>query len=260
MTQRDGARTLRVATWNVLHGMDLRRGLVDAAAVAAAVDRLDADVVALQEVDRWLPRSAAVDQATEIATRVGLHVVFAPALVGDPDSSWRAVSGADPGGGGYGIALLSRSPLTDVAWLRLPGGGDGARRAPTQPGTNPGWDREPRVAVRASVAVHGRSVLVTTAHLSYLPWRGLRQLRRVTRWLAGLSPAVLMGDFNLPPWAVAMAARGWRPTGGGRTFPAPAPRIQLDHVLVRGVEVQDVRVSPPLTSDHHAVVADLLIP
>jgi endonuclease/exonuclease/phosphatase family metal-dependent hydrolase len=260
VTQRDDGATVRVATWNVLHGVDLRHGSVDLAAVADTIASWDADLVALQEVDRGLARSGAADQADQIARMLGLHVAFAPALVGDPDTAWRAVGRDDPGGGGYGVALLGRLPLADVARIVLPGAGDGARRPRAGPSRNPGWDREPRVGVRATVEVSGRAVTVATTHLSYLPWRGLRQLRRLLQALDGTELGVVMGDFNLPPWAVALAARGWAGVGGAPTYPAAAPRLQVDQVLVRGAQVTGVRIGAAATSDHLPVIATLRLP
>ena len=52
--RRPGATGLRIATFNLLHGLDVRSNRVDLDAVAAAIDNLDADVVAVQEVDRGL--------------------------------------------------------------------------------------------------------------------------------------------------------------------------------------------------------------
>ncbi|MEV6815065.1 endonuclease/exonuclease/phosphatase family protein, partial [Micromonospora sp. NPDC051296] len=52
---------MRLATFNLLHGRSLTDGLVDPARLAAAVSDLDADVLALQEVDRDQSRSGNLD-------------------------------------------------------------------------------------------------------------------------------------------------------------------------------------------------------
>ncbi|WP_414638374.1 endonuclease/exonuclease/phosphatase family protein, partial [Actinomycetospora sp.] len=49
---------MRLATWNVQHGRSHEDGRVDLDRFAAAVGELDADVLALQEVDRVQPRSS----------------------------------------------------------------------------------------------------------------------------------------------------------------------------------------------------------
>ena len=85
---------LRITTFNLLHGLDVRSRQVDLDAAAAAVDKLDADVVAVQEVDRGLSRSGELDQVAELAARLDRTGVFAPALLGDPTLRWIRGPGA----------------------------------------------------------------------------------------------------------------------------------------------------------------------
>lgn len=161
-------------------------------------------------------------------------------------------------GPAYGIGLLSRLPIRRTRRVRLPGGGDWVRRRP--PSVNrPGWDHEPRVLLQAEIEVAGVPVLVGTTHLSYLPWRSVRQLRRALHAQAGDGPAALMGDFNLPPRVVRTLSPHWRHAGGDVTFPSHETRIQLDHILVRGLDVLDVEVAPAGPSDHRAVIADVAV-
>jgi endonuclease/exonuclease/phosphatase family metal-dependent hydrolase len=249
------ARTgLRVATWNLLHGLDVRTGRINLAGVAADIDAMDVDLVALQEVDRGLPRTGRVDQVAELATALGWHGVFAPALLGDPQRGWTPGPGAgpDPGGPAYGVGLISRTPLLDVARCALPGGGHG-RRGPEHVGrVLPGWDREPRAVLRARVG----ELTVATTHLSFQFWLSVRQLR-VALGFAGRGPALLLGDLNLPTPAlrVALARSGWSPSRAASTYPSWRPNMQLDHVVRRSVEACDVRVGPRGPSDHLPVSA-----
>lgn len=267
----DGPRIVRIATLNVLHGIVLpatgppsatSSGIappVDLHAVASGIASLEADVVALQEVDRGLARSGSVDQVASLAALLGWHSAFAPALHGDPADRWQRAARVDGGGPGYGVGLVSRHPIVATAATPLPGGGDHVRRRePTL--ANPGWDREPRIALHADVAVGDRRLRVTTTHLSYLPLRALRQLRAARAGAGGSDAAVLAGDINLPPGLARRAAGSmWHHVGGSPTYPAWAPRVQLDHVWVRGqVQVRAVSVGPQLTSDHLPVVVDLV--
>lgn len=252
---------LRVASYNLLHGISLpARGAVDLDAAADAIAGLGADVVALQEVDRGLARTDRVDQTGALAARTGLHGLFAPALLGDPDRAWTTVGDEDPGTAGYGVGLLSRVPLVAPRRIALPGGGAGAR-APGAGSRNPGWDREPRVALCGLLRVGEHLLTVATAHLSYLPWRGLAQLATVLRAVGSGTdadaPAVLLGDLNLPAWPVrALLRDGWRHAGGQPTYPSWRPRVQVDQLLVRGrVRVRDVTAGPRATSDHLPLVA-----
>jgi endonuclease/exonuclease/phosphatase family metal-dependent hydrolase len=238
---------VRLATWNLQSGRDVASGRVDLPAVARAVTALDVDVLAVQEVDRGLVRSGEVDQVAELARLLGWHGVFAPALAGDPLTRWRPAPVPDDGGPAFGVGLLAREPLEGVAVRALPGGGAGGRASPA---SGPGWDREPRTVLRA-VAAGGRAV--TTTHLSYLPWRGLRQLRAALRFAGG---GVLLGDLNLPVRVLDAALRGtgWTGHPAGPTFPAWKPGMQLDHVLSRGVAVSGAATGPASTSDHLPLV------
>ncbi len=240
----------------------MRSGLVDLGAAAEAIAALDADVVALQEADRGLERTNGVDQVAELARRTGLHGLFAPALLGSPDGRWAALDGPDPGEPGYGVGLLSRAPLEAPQRVALPGGGDGQRTRGASP-QNPGWDHEPRIALAATVRAGDAYVRVATAHLSYLPWRGLAQLRAAAAAVAVFAgPAALIGDLNLPAWPVRLALfGGWTQARSGPTYPAWRPRVAVDQLLVRGgLVVRDVVVAAPATSDHLPLVATVAVP
>ncbi|WP_165492247.1 endonuclease/exonuclease/phosphatase family protein [Egibacter rhizosphaerae] len=243
---------MRLVTYNLLHGLRLDGGgRVDLEAAAQVIAGFDADVVALQEVDRGLSRSDGIDQVAWLADRLVVDGLFAPALLGDPDVQRTTPNLGDPGGPGYGIGLLSRRPLGDVRSLRLPGGGDGRRRRPASP-QRPGWDREPRVAVRAVVDGPLGPVAVTTTHLSYLPWRALRQLRHAAR-LAAAPRAVLLGDLNLPTAPVRRTLPRWHHVSAPATYPAWEPRMQADQILLRGLRALAADVVAETTSDHRAL-------
>ena len=181
---------MRIATFNLLHGLDVRSNRVDLDTVAEAIDALDVDIVAVQEVDRGLSLSGELDQVAELASLLGRTGVFAPALLGDPTLRWIRGPGADadPGGPAYGIGLISRLPLTAVAISALPGGGPGQAR-PRRPHARrppiPYRDGEPPAALRVTVEAPWGPVAVTTAHLSFVPWRGRRQLATVGQFAHG---------------------------------------------------------------------------
>jgi endonuclease/exonuclease/phosphatase family metal-dependent hydrolase len=70
--------------------------------------------------------------------------------------------------------------------------------------------------------------------------------------------AVILGDLNLPG-PLPRAVSGWRRLAVSPTYPAPAPRVQFDHVLARGdlppVAATQVRLAS--ISDHRALLVDL---
>ncbi len=253
-------RTATLVTYNLLHGLHLGGGgALDLEAAARTIADLDADVVALQEVDRELPRTGGVDQVAVLAKALGWSAVFAPALLGSPDGSWVALDREDPGGPAYGVAILSRMPIRDWHRRRLPGGGDGRRRRAGAP-SRPGWDREPRTALAAAVETPVGQVSVITTHLSYLPWRGLRQLRAAARLSPDDGPCALLGDLNLPPGALKGTLPSWQHHVAPPTYPAWEPRMRIDHVLTRELHVSGLRTWPYGTSDHTPLLADVAVP
>ena len=113
---------MRLATFNLLHGRSLTDGLVDPDRLTAAVTDLDADVLALQEVDRDQTRSGRLD-LTAVAARAlhADHHRFAAAVVGTPGEQFRPLTHDDDGHGEplYGIGLVSRYPVRSWQVTRL---------------------------------------------------------------------------------------------------------------------------------------------
>lgn len=251
---------MRVATFNILNGRAPTDQRVDLPRLAAAVRRLDADVLALQEVDREQHRSGNADLTAVAAEAMGaLEHRFVPALVGDPGGTWAAATGEEPPGcAGYGIALLSRLPVHSWRVVRL------APVALPVPMRFPGSGRlhlvrdEPRVALVAAIETpHGMVTFVTT-HLSFIPWWNGRQLRHLLRSVMGhTGPLVLLGDLNMRPERVGRLTQ-LRPAASHLTFPAGVPTKQLDHILVRGPFVPSGSEAPALPiSDHRPLLIRL---
>ena len=249
---------MRIATWNVWSGRSPGQAGVDESRYTAAIGSLDADVLALQEVDRDQPRSQRLDLAAIAATAMGAaHWRFAPSLTGTPDS-WRPATGRGDGEQpSYGIALLSRYPVTDWEVVRLPGA---PVRVPYRWPANrvPTLVRdEQRVAIVARVDAPTGPLTVVATHLSFLPvWNGA-QLRRLLRELPRDSgPRVLLGDLNMGP-SRAHRLTGMEPLAVGATFPSWSPSRQIDHVLASvGLPVGTGRPVTLSVSDHCALVSD----
>ena len=216
---------MRVATFNVKHGSN-GVGRVDLRRLGAACAALSADVLAVQEVDRFARRTGFRDEMRIIARATGLEAVFGEAA----RRRWRS----------YGNVLLARGPITDVEVLKLPRPSGGEQRV--------------------AISVNGVGLSVGATHLSFRPGEGAAQLEVVLAALARREgPRVLLGDLNLGPEVVepAVAAAGYRLASTGATFPAAAPRSRIDFVAVSGLEVLSVSLPEVGTSDHLPVVADV---
>ncbi|MHC9296532.1 endonuclease/exonuclease/phosphatase family protein [Mycobacterium sp. LTG2003] len=252
---------MRVATFNILHGRSVHEGNVDLDRLAAAVTELDADILALQEVDCDQPRSGKAD-LTAVAAKAmnAVHHRFVAAISGTPGATWMAATGREqPGTAAYGIALLSRFPVENWQVLRLP-------RIPVRfPMYLPAVrgirivHEEPRAAVVARIDTPLGPLTVANTHLSFVPGWNKVQLRHLVRDLSGFAgPRLLVGDLNMGPGRPG----NWRALGSAPTFPADAPDQQLDHILTDDPTLKVIECAAPRLpiSDHRALVVDISEP
>ncbi|HEU4615482.1 MAG TPA: endonuclease/exonuclease/phosphatase family protein [Kofleriaceae bacterium] len=231
-------RRLRAMTYNIHRGRGVDRKL-DLGRIAAVIASFDPDVVALQEVDIGRKRSGRVDQAAELASRLGMEMVFAP-----------NIEYAD--GERYGMATLTRLPLRSSRQIKLP------QRYRSEPRSSLitvlGWGEE-------------HVVELVNTHLSILFKERPGQVAALAAEMAS-EALIVAGDFNMTPWSPAYRALRHgsflhSATRFARTWPAPAPLVPLDHILYRG-EVELVHGKAWLggpartASDHLPVVIELL--
>ena len=178
---------MRMATFNILHGRSVHDGSVDLDRLVDSIKQLDADILALQEVDLDQPRSGMADLTAVAAEAMGaVSHRFVAAISGTPGATWMAATGREqPGTAAYGIALLSRFLATTWQVVRLP-------RIPVRfPMYLPGPRRvqvvheEPRAAMVARLDTPLGPLTVANTHLSFVPGWNRVQLRRLVRDLRG---------------------------------------------------------------------------
>ncbi|MBD8058925.1 endonuclease/exonuclease/phosphatase family protein [Cellulomonas sp. JH27-2] len=251
---------MRLATFNVLHGRSPVDGRVALDRFAAAVAALDADVLALQEVDLGQPRSGRADLTQIAADAMGARDHrFVATLHGPPGVWWSPRR--PPTGWAYGIALLSRFPVDEWRVVNLP------RRAPltwvphARRWTSKLVRDEPRAAIAAVVRCPEGLLTVAGTHVSYLRGWNTHQLALVLDGLRDLPrPLALLGDLNMLP-DLAAATTGMRALASALTYPVADPVRQIDHVLAEGA----LRATAPARSvdtglsDHRALVVDVTL-
>ncbi|MBL4683260.1 MAG: endonuclease/exonuclease/phosphatase family protein [Nannocystaceae bacterium] len=138
--------------------------------IANAMEAVDADILALQEIDVGTTRSAGQNQPAELADALGYDFVFAEALPTE--------------GGAYGLAVLSRLPFSSVRRLRL----------------RPELSSEPRIAIDVSVCSDGAEIRLINTHIDYKSDAASDQLEGLGLVLGVLSgPVFLLGDLNATP-------------------------------------------------------------
>jgi endonuclease/exonuclease/phosphatase family metal-dependent hydrolase len=224
-------RVTRVATFNVRHGAR-PCGMVSTRALVRSCLDLDADVLALQELDERVVRSAFRDQAAVVGRALDLR---------------RAVvrTKRTPVGGWQCNALLTRHSLVDVERVPLPSAAA----------------RESRVALLSDVVGPAGRAGVAVVHLDTRRAAAREQLETVLAALANRpGPRILAGDCNLEAGDLVprLAAAGLRPAGSAATYPAASPRRQIDWIATdAGFTVLRVSAPPAPVSDHRPLVADL---
>jgi endonuclease/exonuclease/phosphatase family metal-dependent hydrolase len=238
---------VRIATYNVhkCRGMDQR---VDPLRIAAIIEELDADIVAVQEIMDVEDGTPAHDQARTILSRLrGYEAQF---------GETRRILG-----GPYGNMTLSRWPVAfwrnyDITWR----------------------NRERRGCLRTDVQLPGGEALhLFNVHLG-TGWTERRHQsrelvsRRVLTEEGLVGPRVVVGDFN--EWTRGLASRlmsGFFDSVDlrlhlryARTYPALVPVLHLDHfyfdrhLKLEGFKVHRSRTAL-LASDHLPLVAEFTV-
>lgn len=194
---------VQVASYNIHRGVG-RDGRYNPGRILRVLQEVNADIIALQEVD--FPGPHPHHFLTWLAAQLGMTAVGGPVRTS--------------AAGTYGNALLTRYPVRNV------------RR----------WDlsvgrHEPRGALAADMLCQGAMIHVVTTHLGLWPTERPRQ---ATKLLEGLHVTeeeltILMGDLN--EWQLwGKSLRVLRKVFGAPvsppTFPTAWPLLALDRIWV----------------------------
>ena len=203
--------------------------------IAAAIRALDADVVALQEVDRFTRRSPT-DQAAQLGRLLDMEVAYAPAI--------------DYQGGEFGIALLSRVPIVAMESIRLPILDYHSLPPPTRLlfGCRQD-DIEQRLLLTARLRLaDDTEISVATTHLGLCgATERLPQAAAIATH--AVSTALLAGDFNARH---SGRVAGHLTSNGWRVLVARG----VDWIVGRScIAVEEVVPEPARVSDHPLVAA-----
>lgn len=199
--------------------------------IARELARLDPDVVLLQEIDRFFPRTRMVDQSTWFADRLDMEVAFG--------------ANVRRGRSEYGVATLSRFDIVGARNTLLPNAPGGEQRG----------------LLRVTLELGDQRVNVYNTHLqNRMPALRDRQARVVAATLAADPlPLVLGGDLNAGPATPALRSiRGPVVDGFLRAGSGPGAThgggARIDYVLASPhLRPTSSRVYPSSVSDHHAL-------
>lgn len=226
---------MRVVTYNTQGSLGIDN-IRSTPRIAETLRPLSADIICFQEIHRRMARSGREDQPAVLAVLLKRFFVFQANLL-------------FPLGGGYGLGIATRFPVTETKEHFLPGG------------------KERRGALEARLRnVEGfRQVTVICTH-----W-GLETEERKEHSAAlaeivnaAPHPVIVGGDFNESPDGEAvqalLAATGLRDADTERkrpTFVSNEPTARIDLLLYSNeFEARNVEIVPSLASDHLPLVAD----
>jgi len=244
------SETIRVATFNLKHGATENGYIGKPRQVTRACAQLDADILALQEVDRRIWRSWFTDLAERAKGEAYDDVVFGLAMQSHP------LAGINPGGE-YGNALLVKGSLQDEEIIPL--SGDYKRLKFRRYRYN--FVREPRSAIIATAIVKGGEIAVAATHLGGNQFVRKKQFDTVMDALQERPrPWILMGDLNtrrrevvkwLQPYGMELAYDAFT-----ATCSVSEPTRHIDHIAVGGLAIDDVDTQAFAISDHRALMVE----
>jgi endonuclease/exonuclease/phosphatase family metal-dependent hydrolase len=241
------SHVVKTLTFNIHHGAGVD-GKLDLERVAKTVEASGAEVVGLQEVDRYFDaRSNWVDQPTWFAARLKMNYVFAANLDWDPAETGKPRRQ-------YGTMVLSKYPIVDFRNTLLP----------LHPSS------EQRGLLEAVIDVDGTPLRFADTHLTTLnDGERLEQVNAIVGLLKDAPEATLLvGDLNAVPTSteVTTLTGHWTDTwrqkglGLGLTSPAPLPTKRIDYQL-HSPQLTPTAVSVPVSfaSDHWPVAATYML-
>ncbi len=233
----EAGKTLKVMTYNIHHANPpSKTGLIDLDAVAAVIKNENPDLVGLQEVDRFTKRSGSIDEAKLLAEKTGLYYQFFKAI--------------DYDGGEYGVAILSKFPISNGMQVALPH----AIKA------------EERTLSYVSITLPNQMQLTfANTHLDATRSDSNRvvQMKRMLEVLAPKKEAtIIVGDLNCESTTKPIILLDEKFTrscinGCAPTIPQNVPTKTIDYIALRNAKwiVKEHRVIPELyASDHRPVV------
>ncbi len=231
---------LRVMSYNIHHANPpSKEGVIDLDAIIETIKTEDPDLVALQEIDVNTQRSGQGNQAQRIGDALRMHVFFGKAINFES--------------GEYGVAILSKFPITDSKIHKLR--------------SSPDTNGEPRVLATVKVALpDGSAILFYSTHLDAqkADTNRLLQIEDINTITSKETlPLIIAGDFNAIAGTPVIDSldRHFKRTceSCAPTIPVNAPEKAIDFIAFRPknkFSVKDHRViSKTYASDHLPILA-----
>lgn len=238
---------IRIISYNIHHaeGID---GVFDLQRIADLIKEYNADLVALQEVDKGTERTTKIDIADSLGKLTGMHSSF--------------YKNIDFQGGEYGNAILSKGEIIcdkNLHYVML-------------------RDSEQRGLLQTKVVINGDTLVFMNTHIDYREDDGERLLNvgQLVELVKSLSqyPIIVCGDFNdLPNSRTITAVKSYFSEAFSvlgmdsvKTFSVDKPERKIDYIFFKEpqlknckatIKVNDAKVLNSNASDHLPIYAEL---
>lgn len=224
---------VRVLTYNIFHGENMN-GSSNLKRVAAIIDSLQVDIVALQEVDKNTNRANGLDLIAELEKLTDMNGIFGKAMNFD--------------GGEYGEGILSRYPFIETKNNLLPHLAE----------------HEPRAALEVTIQLpDSEKIIFVGTHLDHTIEHTDRiaQVKEINNLYIKENslPTILAGDLNAPPESEPMQILTEYWTDATKDDPQPTwssdnPTRKLDYVMFYPANcwrvVEKMVIDEKIASDH----------
>ena len=229
---------MKLMSFNTQHCMNFITREIDFEVMAAAINKLNPDIVGLNEMFDDGPAEEYTNQAQELSMRTGLkYYYFAEALNED--------------GNPYGNAILSRYPIISAETIHIPD--------PNPKTGNRYYETRGMLKVKLE---NGYTVLV-----SHFGLNTDEQANGVKTAIENMEKekTILMGDFNCKPNdSVLNPLRELMKDTADLfekellSYPSNNPEMKIDYIFVtRDVEIISADIPEIIASDHRPHIAEI---
>ena len=201
--------------------------------VANIIKNVDADIIALQELDSATVRSSQKVTGQELANRLNMHFTFGASI--------------NYSGGKYGIGILSKETPINVSQHSMPG----------------------KAEARTMLIAEFKEYYFAATHLSLTEQERVESMNKILNLTSPLKskPIILAGDFNATPDAESIKLISSNFTflsdTTQQTFPAEFPDRTIDYIMGSNSHKYTIikqEVIPEKTaSDHRPIFIELKI-
>lgn len=224
---------IRVATYNVKH-FTMTDHTFDA--FAEEIEKNGVEVIGLQEVDYCTSRSNGINEAKQLAEKLGWYYKFSPAL---------AIKG-----GYFGHAILSKYPIESFDTVEL--------------SYQQGFNFESRSMGHVVIDVNGFKLNFLNTHLCHENEDNrIMQLKDIAAYVKNLDNFIITGDFNTNNYPLFSVIENSKLLNGNPAeFPTfPAKNTGIDNIIISlNFKNERPKISLSEISDHRMLYADVIIP